>query len=441
MVEDSEDDSLLILRILQKSGYDPVYKRVETAEAMQAALREQSWEIILCDYNFPHFNGLKAIELLAETGIDIPLIIISGRIGEETAVAAMKAGAHDYVMKDNLSRLVPAIEREMKEAIVRRKKSEAEERYRHIVENALEGIFQSTPEGRYISTNRANAVMMGYDSPEEMMTEVTDISRQIYVDPEDRETIRRMLDSQDAVRGFEAQCYRKDGSLIWLSLNMRAVRDPGGRLLYYEGFSADITGMKESFERIRKALGATVRAMAMTVEARDPYTAGHQRRVADLARAIATEMGLTPHQIDGIRLASTIHDIGKISVPAEILSKPTKLTELEFALIKVHPDAGFDILKDIDFPWPIARMVHEHHERMNGSGYPCGLKGNELLPESRVIMVADVVEAIASHRPYRPALGIEAALEEIINKKGPLYEAAPVDACVAVFRDKGYQFE
>ncbi|HPL68550.1 MAG TPA: HD-GYP domain-containing protein, partial [Smithellaceae bacterium] len=175
------------------------------------------------------------------------------------------------------------------------------------------------------------------------------------------------------------------------------------------------------------------------VETRDPYTAGHQRRVADLARAIATEMGLSGDQIDGIRIAGTIHDLGKISVPSEILTIPRKLTALEYSLIKNHPQSGYDILKDIEFPWPIARMIVEHHERINGSGYPNGLPGEDLLIESKILSVADVVEAMATHRPYRPALGIDAALAEITANRGILYDPEVVDACLRLFRDKGYQ--
>jgi HD-GYP domain-containing protein (c-di-GMP phosphodiesterase class II) len=178
--------------------------------------------------------------------------------------------------------------------------------------------------------------------------------------------------------------------------------------------------------------------MAVVVETRDPYTAGHQRRVSDLARAIATEMNLSRGRIDGIRVMGSIHDIGKISVPAEILSKPTKLTDIEFGLIKAHSSAGYDILKEIEFPWPVAEIVLQHHEKLNGFGYPRGLKGNEILPEAKIICVADVVEAMASHRPYRPALGIEKALEEIFQNRGILYDPDVVDACLRLFREKGY---
>jgi PAS domain S-box-containing protein/putative nucleotidyltransferase with HDIG domain len=190
---------------------------------------------------------------------------------------------------------------------------------------------------------------------------------------------------------------------------------------------------------LRRSLVATVEAMAATVEARDPYTAGHQRRVAELAAAIAREMGLPAEKVEGIRFGALIHDLGKIQVPAEILSKPTRLTKIEFDLIKQHPQAGYDILKGIDFPWPVAQMVHQHHERLDGSGYPQGLKGDAIALEARVLAVADVVEAMSSHRPYRPGLGIEAALKEIEAKRGVWFDAAAADACLRLFREKGYK--
>jgi len=318
---------------------------------------------------------------------------------------------------------------------------QAEERYRSIFENAQEGIFQTTCEGQYLAANRALATILGYDSPEELMTTVIDITTQLYVDPEVRKALLKMIEEQGPVKEFETQFYKKDGSIIWVSVNQHAVRDAGGRVLHYEGFNEDITMKKGSIERMKKALWATVQAIAVTVETRDPYTAGHQRRVADLARAIAMEMNIPTDQIDGILMAAIIHDIGKISVPAEILSKPSKLTDLEFGLIKTHAQSGYDILKDIEFPWPIARMVLEHHERMDGSGYPGNLNGDDILMEARILAVSDVVEAMGSHRPYRPSRGIDAALEEIENKRGTHYDTSTVDACLRLFREKGYQLE
>ena len=362
-----------------------------------------------------------------------------GLIGGKTHLSATAS-----VLRNAKGEIIAAIEC-IRDNTGRRQAQEelrqAEERYRSIFENAQEGIYRSTPGGRIIMANPAMAKIFGYASPEELMSGITDVARQLYVDPEERAKIRQIIEEQGFVKNYETQLYRKDGSIIWISMTMRAVRDEKGQLLYYEGMDEDITNRKESADRMRKALGATVQAIAVTVETRDPYTAGHQRRVADLARAMATEMNLPADQIDGIRMVAIIHDLGKLSVPAEILSKPTKLTALEFSLIKTHAQSGYDILKDIDFPWPIARIVLEHHERMNGSGYPNGLTGDNMLLESQILAVADVVESMASHRPYRPSLGIEAALEEIEKNRGTLYDTGAVDACLRVFREKSYHLE
>ncbi len=194
--------------------------------------------------------------------------------------------------------------------------------------------------------------------------------------------------------------------------------------------------LKKSTDRIKTNIEGTIRAMAMTVEMRDPYTAGHQRQVADLAGSIAERMGFPEEQIENIHLAGTIHDIGKMQVPTEILSKCGKLTELEFDMIKTHSQAGYDILKTIEFQQPIAEFVFQHHERLDGSGYPSGLNGENILIEARVLSVADVVDAIVPHRPYRPALGIEMAQEEIYKNRGILYDSEVVDACLSIISDK-----
>jgi len=196
-----------------------------------------------------------------------------------------------------------------------------------------------------------------------------------------------------------------------------------------------------TLENLRKALSTTIQVMVSAVESRDPYTAGHQARSANIARAIATEMELPQEKIEGIRMAGSIHDIGKLSIPAEILSKPAKLSNIEFDLIKEHPRKGHEILKYVESPWPLAEIIYQHHERMNGSGYPRNLKGDEILMEARILAVADVVEAIASYRPYRPALGINFALEEIEKNKGIFYDDAVADACLRLFREKGFKLE
>jgi HD-GYP domain-containing protein (c-di-GMP phosphodiesterase class II) len=198
--------------------------------------------------------------------------------------------------------------------------------------------------------------------------------------------------------------------------------------------------LQQSLQRLKSIIGGTVMAIAMTVEKRDPYTSGHQHRVAELSKAIGIELGLPEDQLEGLYIASAIHDIGKISLPAEILSKPSQLSDIEKSLVQAHSQAGYDILKSVDFPWPVADIVLQHHERLNGSGYPQGLSGQAILPEARIVGVADVVETMSSHRPYRPSIGLDKALEEITAQKGILYDPAAVDACLTLMRQKRFEF-
>lgn len=197
--------------------------------------------------------------------------------------------------------------------------------------------------------------------------------------------------------------------------------------------------LNKTTEKLRKNLIGTMQTISLIIETRDPYTAGHLKEVSKLARSIAQEIGLSADTVDNIRMAGAIHDIGKMSVPAEILSKPGRLTDIEMSLIKTHAESGYNILKDAELPYPIAEITLQHHERMDGSGYPKGLKGDQILLEARIICVADVVEAISSHRPYRPSLGIDIALEEIERNKGLFYDDKVVNACLRLFREKGYK--
>jgi len=199
--------------------------------------------------------------------------------------------------------------------------------------------------------------------------------------------------------------------------------------------------LRQSYTSLQRLLDDTVIALSRLVERRDPYTAGHQQRVSKLAMAMAIRMKLPPAQVDGIRVGGILHDIGKICVPAEILSKPGKISQIEFGVISTHPEVGFEILKNVEFPWPVAQMVYQHHERLDGTGYPRGLGGGEILPEAKIIGVADVVEAISYHRPYRPALGKDVALEEIARKKGTHFDPAAVEACTSLFNDAGFVFD
>lgn len=250
----------------------------------------------------------------------------------------------------------------------------------------------------------------------------------------------------DAEKRCETEVAVREGEKLYYNGTARVVvHDRAGRPDAVVKVYHDITEQKlaqaqlqESLIQLRKNLSCTIQAMALTVETRDPYTAGHQRRTSDIARSIAQEMGLSGEQVDGIRMAGVIHDLGKISVPAEILSKPGQLGKTEYSLIQCHPETGYSILKGIDFHWPVAEIVRQHHERLDGSGYPYGLRGEEIMLEARIIGVADVIEAMSSHRPYRPSLGLDRAFEEIVEQRGVLYDPTVVDASLRLFRTQEF---
>lgn len=266
-----------------------------------------------------------------------------------------------------------------------------------------------------------------------------EVCRRLKAQPETRDVpiifVSALSETNDKVNGFElgavdfvTKPYQREELLMRVQTHLEITR-LRNRL---ESL------VDERTNELRSSMLAFVTAIASTVEMRDPYTAGHQRRTAHLASAIAKELQLPDYLIEGLNLASVVHDIGKIKIPAEILCKPGRLDELEFGLIKRHPETGYEILKSIDFPWPIANIVLQHHERLDNSGYPYGLTGDEILFEAKILSVADVVEAMSSHRPYRAGLGVEAALNEITLHKGVLYDASVVDACLILFKEKGY---
>jgi len=318
-------------------------------------------------------------------------------------------------------------ERKVAEEALRR----SEEKYRLLVDNATDGVFIAQ-DGRIKFPNPKMMQILGYTADELAGVPYLDL-----VHPDDRVIIHRAkekrLTNGETASVYSIRVTNKTGRQIWAQISSVPIFwDERPATL---NFLRDITFQRiaedelmQTVEKLRKATGATVQAMAQTVEVRDPYTAGHQKRVSNIARAIATEMTLSSGMVEGVGMAGNIHDLGKISVPAEILSKPGILTDIQFALIKTHPKTGYEILKGIEFPWDIARIVLQHHERIDGSGYPQGLCGDDILLEARILAVADVVEAMSSHRPYRPALGIEKALDEVSSKKGKLYDPQVVEA-------------
>lgn len=728
LIEDSQEDALLVLRELRRSGFEPTSKRVETAPAMREALGDQPWDLILSDFVLPNFGGLEALVIAHQSAPDLPFILISNKVSEETLVDAMRAGAADFVMKDRLSRLGLAVQRELADAATRHRLTQAQIEWRTVFDAVQDAIFihdadfcivranlayaqlaqmpvaeligrhywevfpkragplpqcLSRREQQGVTTelimlendrefasrsfhiysapgaytysvhvlqdmterNRADRVLKLSEARYRSFIELTgqyawhtaadgmvvdDIPlwrsltgqtpQQVkghgwcdVVHPDDYQRVALAWQDAVASQGRYEQVYRvrrHDGIYRDLLVRGVPVTDAAGGVREWVGTAIDITertreqrrtaallnlavstsDVDEKFilqqgvntllhltdsqlgflhfvsedqnelelvtwstdqpelyrqassamppdpaggvswtdsirlkqplmindcasasrqqglspaspnwqrmvsvpvideQRVRMVVGVgnaptdyvkddleTIQLFAMDLyrivkrqraelqtkahikqleatfmdtvkmattlnELRDPYTIGHERRVADMAATIGAAMGFEPRRQEGLRVAGLLHDVGKISIPAEILAKPGKLTPLEFQLIKEHARAGYTVLKEVNFPWPVAEVALQHHERLNGSGYPQGLIGEAIMLEARILAVADVVEAMASHRPYRPGLGIDRALAEIEHGRGTEFDALVVDTCLQLFREQGYAF-
>lgn len=349
--------------------------------------------------------------------------------------------------------------RELEQSIKKSKKAEealraSEAKFRFLSENMADVAFTVDMNLRTTYVSPSIEKILGF-TPEER--KIQPVEEQISPPCLKRvfETLTNELESEkteavdpDRSRIMTLDFYHKDGSIKSLETNIRSIRDGQGEVTGFYGLSRDITEnrkaeeeQKKTLESLRKALGAILQVMVSVVETRDRYTAGHQLRVADLSRSIATEMGLSKEKIEGIRIAGSVHDIGKLSIPTEILSKPAKLSDIEFSMIKEHPKYGYELLKDVEYFRLLAEIVYQHHERMDGSGYPRHLTRGDILIEARILAVADVVEAMVSHRPYRPGLGIDTALDEIKKNSNILYDTDAVRACLKIFQETPYRFK
>jgi len=321
---------------------------------------------------------------------------------------------------------------------------ESEEKYRNLFDNASEAIYVAQ-EGNLVFLNPQTSRMICYSAEEIIQRQFVDF---IHVD--DRKLVIdrhiRRLKGEVLPDRYEFRIIHKNGDTRWVELNTVVITWAVKPATL--NFLVDITDRKlaeeklvKSYESLKKTLHDAINTMIKIVELRDPYTAGHQQKVADLATAIAREMKLGDDRVAQIRTAAVIHDIGKMYVPSDILSKPGQLSRIEFDLIKTHARSGYDIVKGMDFPCSVANAVLQHHERLNGSGYPGGLKGDEVILEAKILAVADVVEAMASHRPYRSAMGIDMALEELLENRGKLYDPDVVDVCLELFRNNKFEFK
>lgn len=319
----------------------------------------------------------------------------------------------------------------------------SEQRYEELYENAPNGYLSiAAQDGSLLQFNQALCDMLGYDRATLSKKSIFDLSAD--TSHERNAQLSQYFFSGESIRDTELQLLHADGHAVWISATSEAIRDEHGVMSEIRASMTDISARKQAeaeqqrfAAQLQTSLLQAIRAIALTIEKRDPYTAGHQERVAELAVKIGSCMGLDPYRLEGLHLGALIHDIGKISVPAEILNRPGTLEPALFAILKAHPSIGYDIIKEIDFPWPLADMVLQHHEHLDGSGYPQGLKGDEISLESRILAVADVVEAMASHRPYRPARGQDMALHEIEQGMGTLYDPEVVKCCIKIFAEQG----
>jgi PAS domain S-box-containing protein/putative nucleotidyltransferase with HDIG domain len=383
-------------------------------------------------------DGIEAA-LFVKSRFGIPVIYLTAYADDKTLERAKMTEPFGYLLKPFEDRdLKTTIEMALYKFRMEKMLRESERKYRGVVENAHDAIYIQTANGfQYV--NPAFEELTGFKK-EEICNGKFNFWNSIH--PDDRKMVKERKEEgkrkEEKSSSFQFRIIARTGTIRVVDAN---TIDLGETEQMKEiGILRDVTERidaemekRRGLERLRRALEATIQALAAAVEMRDPYTAGHQRRVTDLACSIAKEMGLPQERMEAIQMAGIIHDIGKILVPSEILSKPGKLSDAAFNMIKTHPQAGYDILKSIEFPFPVAQIVLQHHERMDGSGYPAGLTGKKILLEARILAVADVVEAMASHRPYRPVLGLNKALEEITKNKGTLYDSQAVDAFLRLF--------
>ena len=443
IVEDEKIIAEDIKNTLVKFKYN-VPEIIASGEKAIRRAEELKPDLVLMDIMIEgSINGIVAAKQIYRD-FGIPIVFLTAYADDNILEQAAESSPFGYLIK-------PFEDRELRATIeMAFYKSKMEKRLRRnrnfllkVIDTVPNNIFVKDKSGKYLMVNDSVANL--YNTTPKKMIGKTDKEliarskiREIDLDNIANDDLN-VIKGKKKVLIPEESIVLDDGKEIWFQTTKVPLDSPDIPDVLL-GVSIDITALKDSFSRLKKLMEETVNGLVSAVEKRDPYTAGHQRRVSLLASAIAKKMEMDKTKADGLRIAAIVHDIGKIYVPSEILSKPGKLTTAEFDLIKTHPMAGFEILSTINFPWPVAEIVLQHQERKDGSGYPKGLKDDEILIEAKIISVADVVEAIASHRPYRPSLGIEFALNEIASNKGVLYDEEVANACLELFENKEFSF-
>lgn len=451
VVEDEKIIAEDIKRTLLSFGYD-VVGVVSAGEIAVEIAEQEEPDLILMDVMLSgDLNGLDAADIIYKK-YDIPVIFITAYANDEILSKAALSSPFGYLIK-------PFEDRELKVNLEMAFYKHNMEKNLRNSRNFLLNLIDTVPnfisvkdaEYKYVIANKTYADL--YKTTPKGIIGKTD-SDFIDIAIKDKKTVayyhqndQEVLEKQKPLFIPEERYEGIDGTVKWLQTTKVPMKSIDNQDVVLT-VAVDITQRKKieqdlenSYSKLQILMEETVNGLVSAMEKRDPYTAGHQRRVAILANKIAEEMNLPQDQINGLRIAALVHDIGKIYVPSEILSKPGKLTEAEMNLIKTHPQAGHDILSKIQFPWPVAEIVIQHQERLDGGGYPKGLKGEEIILEARILSVADVVEAIASHRPYRAALGMDFAINEISSNQGILYDANVVDSCIKVLKREEFVFD
>lgn len=444
LVEDDRITSKLIQKYILDIGYS-LAGAVSSGEEAVEIINRREPDLVLMDINLEgELDGIESAKSISSR-VCLPFVYITSSSDNSTIDRAKESNAYGYIIKPfNKRDLRATIEMALLRHQMESKVKENETRVTTILNSIADAVIVIDISGRIDYINDAAGKLLSLKREEILEKPVNDVLK-FGTDPKEGEKMFfPMSMNYIEFNNYLTTVARK----IPVDFTSTPLRMANGKLKGAILVVRDITQqveydrrIQESMDTLTRAMYGTIEAITKTVETRDPYTAGHQKKVADIAREIAKDMSLGRDIIESVNLAGQIHDLGKIAIPSEILNKPGRLNEIEFALIKTHSSMGYEIMKNIDFPWPIADIVLQHHEKLDGSGYPKGIKGDDILIQARIIAVADVLEAMASHRPYRAALGLEAALDELKQKAGIHFDPDVVASCIRLFRDRKFNIK
>jgi len=449
VVEDDSQVAFTLKKVLTRIGHQLVACVPTGEEAVETAAERQP-DIILMDIKLKgEMDGIEAARAIQQRA-DIPIIYLTAYSDQETLARAELTVPFGYLIKPfKREELKSSIQMAVYRHSLERKLRENEQWVSTTLQSIGDGVISTDRDGNVKTMNAIAENLTGWTAHDAAGKPLSEVCRLLEGQAETAPPVNEVVDDGKTRKSLNVQILKAENAgRTSIDLIISPIRDAFSGTAGTVTVLTDITerlqyqhDLQKSIRNLQLVLRETANALSATLEKRDPYTAGHQKRVAQLACAIASELGLSKQEIEVIQISGLLHDIGKVYVPAEILSKPAALDSVEMNLIRCHPQVGYDILKAIPFDGPVADIVLQHHEKLDGSGYPLGLTDADILPAAKILTVADVVEAMSSHRPYRPALGVEKALAEVTGNKGTSYAPEPVEACVTLFRSNGFRFE